>query len=194
MRDKHSAAKRLPMPETDLSDLGFWIEVWYLVIQVENCRKEKIVFCGFVVLLCLASNHTQVAPCLSLSKQRSLQQREDLKAKCSTCFRVKLLLFVFSFFFFNHEGVTKVTNWESLYDSPIRASSIFNSEGSLIIVSEVSLFWRQGLRVQDSLQHHSLASPKSGVVFASTPALPPPPPVYYKIKDLAMLPQLVSNS
>lgn len=57
MRDKHSTSKRPPVPEADLSDLGWWIEVWYFVIQVENGQKEKeMVFCGFVVLLCLASN------------------------------------------------------------------------------------------------------------------------------------------
>lgn len=48
MQDKHSTAKRHPVPETDLSDLGWWIEVWYIVIQVENCQKEKKTgFCGF---------------------------------------------------------------------------------------------------------------------------------------------------
>lgn len=75
MQDKHSTAKRHPVPETDLSDLGWWIEVWYIVIQVENCQKEKkrlvfvVLLCCFVWLLI----HTQVTPCLSFSKQRSLR-------------------------------------------------------------------------------------------------------------------------
>lgn len=62
-QDKHSTAKQPPVPEADLSDFGWWIEVWKIVIQVENCQKEKkMVFCGFVVLLCLAFNSSSSHP------------------------------------------------------------------------------------------------------------------------------------